>query len=45
MTDPRRDVDDNDIEISYLRIEREGIQNEEQYAAINGIEFKEGDYA
>ena len=42
MTDPRRDVDDNDIEISYLRIEREGIQNEEQYAAINGIEFKEG---
>lgn len=42
MTDPRRDVDDNDIEISYLRIQREGIQNEEQYAAINGIEFKEG---
>ena len=42
MNDPRRDIDD--IEISYLRIEREGIQNEEQYAAINGIEFQEGEH-
>lgn len=31
-----------DLEDGYIRIEREGIENEEYWAAVNGTDFMEG---
>ena len=40
---PRRfAVGEDTQEHDYLRIEREGIQDEGYWAAVNGIEFEEG---